>query len=397
MISIRNACFAVVMAAFAGPLLVPAAARSESAPVLVGLDGEFGLPHSTSAQSIEKGIRIALHEINAAGGVLGGRPLKLVSKDNRSMPARGIQNVKDFAKIKDLVAIFSGRFSPVVIETIDTPHALKMINLAVWSSGDPVVNHGHEPNYVFRLSLRDSLAMPKMLGHARKKGVKKVGLLLTNTSWGRSNLNAATAYLSKVSLPISVGIAWYNWRDQTLIAHYNRLRKLGAEAIVLVANDAEGATLVREVAALPKDQRIPILSHWGVTGGDFVGQAGRALFDVDFSIIQTVNLYRMNKAKVAKFLKLAGKLVGISKIEQIEAPVGMAHAYDLMHILAKAIDKAGSTDREKIRDALERVENHDGLIKFYKRPFTPERHEALTKDELLMARYAKSGALVPTE
>ena len=39
----------------------------------------------------------------------------------------------------------------------------------------------------------------------------------------------------------------------------------------------------------------------------------------------------------------------------------MAHAYDLTHILAKAINLAGSTDRTKIRDALEQVENYDGF------------------------------------
>jgi branched-chain amino acid transport system substrate-binding protein len=76
--------------------------------------------------------------------------------------------------------------------------------------------------------------------------------------------------------------------------------------------------------------------------------------------------------------------------------VGVAHAYDLMHILARAIELAGSTDRKAVRDALERIRTHRGLIKLYAPPFTPGRHEALGERELLIARYRGDGVLVPT-
>ena len=58
------------------------------------------------------GIRVAVHEINSHGGILGGRPLILETKDDRSVPARAIENLKEFAAVKDLVAVFGARFSP---------------------------------------------------------------------------------------------------------------------------------------------------------------------------------------------------------------------------------------------------------------------------------------------
>jgi hypothetical protein len=119
-----------VVLACAGLWSQPGDARADAAPVYVGFDGEFGLPKSISAEQIEKGILIAMDEINPAGGVLGGRPMKLISKANRSMPARGIKNIQSFAKIKDMTAVVSGRFSPVVLETLDVLHRTKMINLA---------------------------------------------------------------------------------------------------------------------------------------------------------------------------------------------------------------------------------------------------------------------------
>jgi len=377
-------------------LAAPFGVRSaDGKPVLLGIDGEFGLQNSTSAQAIELGVRVAADQINARGGVLDGRPLSIVTRDHRSIPARGIQNIAEFAEMPNLVALFGGRFSPVVIEQLPALKAAKVPFLAVWSAADAIVDNGSTPNYAFRLSLRDSLAMPFMMEAARKRGIERVGLLLTNTAWGRSNLAAVRAYEADHQTPRVVSTAWYNWQEQTLVDKYKRLVKLGAQAILLVANDDEAATLVREVAALMPGERVPILSHWGVTGGRFFQLAGPGLKDVDFSVIQTFSFFNAAKPELASFLATA-KAYGITRIEEIESPVGTAHAYDMTHILAKAIDLAKSTDRPAIRDALEQVRFHQGIVRRYSPPFTPTRHEALGPAQLLMARYRDDGVLVPS-
>ncbi|KQW00874.1 ABC transporter substrate-binding protein [Rhizobacter sp. Root1221] len=364
--------------------------------MLLGIDGEFGLRNSTSAQAIELGVRVAVDQINARGGVLDGRPLLVVTRDHRSIPARGIQNIAEFAEMPELVALFGGRFSPVVIEQLPALKASKVPFLAVWSAADAIVDNGSTPNYAFRLSLRDSLAMPFMMDVARKRGVERIGLLLTNTAWGRSNLAAVRAYEADHTTPRVVGTAWYNWQEQTLVDKFKRLVDLGAQTVLLVANDDEAATLVREVAALPAEGRVPMLSHWGITGGRFFREAGPGLKDIDFSVIQTFSFFNAPKAELATFLATA-KSHGIARIEDIESPVGTAHAYDMTHILAKAIDLAKSTDRPAVRDALEQVRLHQGLVRRYAPPFSPTRHEALGPAQLLMARYRADGVLVPAD
>jgi branched-chain amino acid transport system substrate-binding protein len=372
------------------------AAYAARPPVLIGVDGEFGLDNSTSAQAVELGLKIAIAEINASGGVLNGRPLRIVTKDHRSIPARGIRNIEEFAAMPDLVAVFGGRFSPVIIEELPILRQTRVLFMAAWSSADAIIDNGMQPNYIFRLSLRDSLAMPRMLRSAEERGMANVGLMLTNTSWGRSNFAAAEKYGAGVAgrLKISRTI-WYNWRDASLIDKYQKLREAGAEAVVLVANDDEAAVLVREIASLPKDQRLPVISHWGITGGEFVKQAGPALREVDLTVVQTFSFFNADKKALARFMPIAEKVAGITRIEDIQAPVGVAHAYDLMHILARAINLAGSTDRAAVRNALEKVPAHQGLIKKYRPPFSAARHEALGADELFMARYRADGVLVP--
>lgn len=363
--------------------------------MFVGIDGEFGLQNSTSAQAVELGVRVAVDQINAEGGVLG-RPLDIVTKDHRSIPARGIRNIAEFADMPDLVAIFGGRFSPVVIEQLPILKEAKIPFLAVWSAADVIVDNGSNPNYAFRLSLRDSLAMPFMMEAAERRGFRRVGLLLTNTAWGRSNRAAVDKYSANHQSPRVVGTTWYNWQERSLIDKYDKLLDAGAQAILLVANDDEAAVLVKEIAELPKSKRIPVFSHWGITGGRFFNAAGDSLKAVDFSVVQTFSFFKARKPALGRFMATAQKF-GIQRIEDIESPVGVAHAYDMMHILAKAIRLAGSTDRSAVRDALEKVSVHDGLVKRYAPPFTPGRHEALGSTELLMARYREDGVIVPVE
>jgi branched-chain amino acid transport system substrate-binding protein len=371
------------------------AAAAQGQPVLIGLDAEFGYARSTSAEAIREGIRIAVDEINAAGGVLGGRPLALVERANHSVPARSIENIKEMAAMPDLVAVFCGRFSPTVLESLPTIHEQRLPLLDPWGAADAIVDNGYSPNFVFRLSMRDSWAVAALLGEAQALGRGRLGLMLLNTSWGRSSLKAAEARVAAAGGKLRiVGTRWFNWNDPSFIGPYQDLRRQGAEVIVLVSNANEASILIKEVAALPRSERLPILSHWGVTGGDLPGLAGPALQEVDYAVVQTFSFLGRSDPRAARVLAARGRLFGGSDPRRIQAPVGLAHAYDLTHLLARAIARARSTDRLAIRDALESLGPYQGLIRDYPRPFTPTRHEALSADDVFVARYAADGAIV---
>ncbi|MEI2783084.1 MAG: ABC transporter substrate-binding protein [Candidatus Competibacter sp.] len=374
-------------------IIVATAARADSPPVLIGIDAEFGVVGSTSAQAIRLGAQIAVDEINAAGGVLGGRPLALVDKDDRSVPARFIKNLQDFAADPAVVAVLCGKYSPVVVEAIPEIHQLKLPLLDPWAAADPITAHDFRPNYIFRLSLRDTWAMQVMIRHAERRDVRKIGLLVPNTEWGRSNLKAAETLDQTDPRFAIVDTQWFNWGDASLSEQYQILKKAGADGVIFVSNEREGIVFVKEIAALPQEQRLPIFAAWGITGGNFFAGAGSALRDVDLAVVQTYSFIGADNP-VAERVIQAARRHGIDGPRRIQSPVGVAHAYDLIHILARAIQIAGSTDRSAIRDALERVTDYAGLVKTYPQPFTPDRHDALSLQEVFMARYAEDGAIV---
>ena len=379
---------------FWGWLIIAAAsARADPVPVLIGIDAEFGVVGSTSAQAVRLGAQIAVDEINAAGGVLGGRPLALVEKDNRSVPARSIRNLQELAADPNVVAVLCGKFSPGVIEAVPEVHRLKLPLLDPWAAADVITTHNFRPNYVFRLSLRDSWAMQAMFRYAGQRGAHRVGLLTPNTEWGRSNVQAAQALDQTDSQVHLVDIQWYNWGDPSLLEQYQMLRNAGADGVIFVSNEREGIILIKEIAALPKEQRLPIFAAWGITGGNFFTGSGPALREVDLAVVQTYSFIDAQDP-VAQRVVQAARRYGVAGPRQIESPVGVAHAYDLVQILARALQIAGSTDREALRNALEKVTDYAGLVKTYPQPFTADRYDALSPQDVFMARYAEDGAIV---
>jgi branched-chain amino acid transport system substrate-binding protein len=369
------------------------AAWAQAAPIRIGVDAEFGVLGSTSAQSIALGASIAADEINAHGGLLGGRMIEIVEKDDRSVPARANQNLRDLAADANVVAVLCGRYSPVAVELVPTANALGIPLLDPWAAADSITQHGSTPDYIFRLSMRDSWAMQAMIGRAVAKGQRRIGLLLPATEWGRSSERAVRRLEGQGGTIKVVAAEWYNWGDPSLREPYMALRKAGAQAVIFVGNEREGAILARELAALPAASRLPVMSHWGITGGLFQQSAGDALRGLDFTVVQTYSFVDA-EGPVAKRVLAALRARGLADARRIPSPVGLAHAYDLVHILARAITKAGSADRAKVRDALETVSGYDGLVRNYARPFEPGRHDALTEAQVFMAGFAEDGAIV---
>lgn len=165
--------------------VVVASAAETKPPVVIGLSAGFALKYSRTAQAIENGILLAIDEINTSGGVLDGRPLKLVVRDDRGLPARGLDAMNAFIDDENALAVFNGRFSPVAIGLAPVANARQILLFSPWAAADAITQHPY-PNYVFRVSLTDSWAMQVMLDYAHRRGFKKIALLVPNTAWGRS-------------------------------------------------------------------------------------------------------------------------------------------------------------------------------------------------------------------
>lgn len=364
-------------------------------PVYIAFDGAYGVKTNTAPKAIERGIRAAMEEINARGGVLGGRPLQLLTTDNQGVSARARDNYLEHAARPDVIAVLGGKFSPVIVETVPEAQRMKVPLVSVWGSADPITDHGHSPSYVFRVSLKDSWGVEAMLRRAATTHkARRVCAVLPNTSWGRSGQSVINSRAGALGVAV-IATRWYNWGDKAFGEILAACRAGEAQAMILVANEVEAALLVREMAALAPADRIPIVSHWGVTGGVMHELAGEALDKVDLQVIQTFTFVDNARPRARQLAAWLMKESGYTSVAQIPSPVGSAHAYDTTHLLARAVEQARSTKGEDIRRALEKLPPFEGAVRSYAPAFTAERHDALGPQQVLFVRIERSGALTP--
>lgn len=369
-----------------------------SEPIIIGLDADMSAVAVDGGIAIKRGAQLAIDDINQAGGVLG-RKLTLEVRDHRGNPARGVKNIEYFAQKENVIAVMGGVHTPVALHELPVIHQNEMIYLGPWAAGTSIVDNGYKPNYVFRLSVRDEHAGYVLMNYVHKRSYKNVGLLLERTGWGRSNEKSMRLAAKKLGLSI-LAVEWFNWREKHMSDQLERLYASGVEVVLLVSNAPEGASIIKEMAKWNKEKRLPIVSHWGIAGGAFFKKVGlEAMQKVDVSVLQTYSfLLPRNKKKMEKLLKsYREKFDPEVTAESMPAAVGVVHSYDLIHLLGKAIKKANSIDRKKVRSALESLEYYDGVFKYFDSPFSPDRHDALGIDDYIMTKYNSRGNLVPIQ
>ncbi len=67
--------------------------------------------------------------------------------------------------------------------------------------------------------------------------------------------------------------------------------------------------------------------------------------------------------------------------------MGVANAYDAMHLTALAIQAAGSTKGDDIRQGYYKIDKYEGLIKTYVKPFSADVHDAVQSTDYVWAQF----------
>jgi branched-chain amino acid transport system substrate-binding protein len=111
-------------------------------------------------------------------------------------------------------------------------------------------------------------------------------------------------------------------------------------------------------------------------------------------VLQTFHFSHQKNSQSKQLLEAYHNKYGLVDSQAIGGVTGLAHAYDLIHLIAAAADKAGSIEIDKLRSALESLQDVSGAVKHYDAPFTKERHDALWSKDYFMTKYNDKGHLV---
>jgi len=352
-------------------------------PVKIGLVATLSGKVAKSGEAITRGLTIAIDEINAGGGVLG-RPLELIRRDDESNPGKGLIAARELVQKEGCVAIFGGLQTPVSLAIVPWVNKAQVIFMGPWAAGTPVTRNGANPNYVFRVSAVDELVDVALVDYAvNVYKAKKPGLVLINNPWGESNEKGLLSALAARGIP-NAGVEKIEATDLDVVAQLSRLKAGGADALFMVANVGPSAQVIKSLERM--GWNVPIVSHWGPAGGRFTELGGPRASEV--AMIQTFTFSGNDNPKARAVLDaLKKRFPEIKSLADVTPAVGIANAYDAMHLLALAMNIAGSTDGPAVREAMYKIAAYDGLIKKYAFPFTPDNHDALGPEDYLFTHF----------
>jgi branched-chain amino acid transport system substrate-binding protein len=336
---------------------------------------------------------VAIDDINARGGLLGGRKLELVRRDDEGNPAKGVLAARELIYKEKVAVLFGGLDTPVSMAIVPIANQEKVPFMGPWAAGTPITHNGANPNFAFRVSAVDEVVDKAMLQYAQKAfGATKPGLILVNNPWGESNEKGIVAALAaKGSKP--VGVEKFEANDVDVVPQLGRLKAAGADVLLMVGNVGPSAQVVKSLDRM--GWKVPVVSHWGPAGGRFTELAGPNARNVHF--VQTYSFFGTQTPVSTRVInELKAKYSDVKGPDDITPAVGVANAYDATQLAALAIARAGSTKGDAVREGFYKIDRYEGLIKTYVKPFSPQQHDALTENDYVWAQFIDN-RIVPVQ
>ena len=289
------------------------------------------------------GVNLAVEEINAAGGLLGGRKLELMVLDNKCNPSEAVNVANKLVEAK-VVAIEGAHCSSAHLASMKIIQDAKIPMITGIASNPQITTlSGKGGNdYAFRISASDA-GMMQALGIylADKKPFKTVAIVAEDSDFGRGGSDAfKAAVVTKAGLEVvSTDIHPQNAPDFTSIL--TRLQQRRPDAIATFQLGGDSLNFLRQ--AMQIGVRIPF------TGRIELGGRNTPIIEAG-GLEKSVSAWQYSPYADSPSNKaFAEKIRAKYKSEPyLQTWAG----YDSIRVLAQAIKDAGSTDGSKIKDAI---------------------------------------------
>jgi branched-chain amino acid transport system substrate-binding protein len=343
-------------------------------PIKIGVDGPFTGGSSSMGVSMRDGVRLAVDEINKAGGVLG-RQLQIIERDDEAKNERGVQIAQELINKEKVVAAVGYINSGVALASQRFWQEAKipvMNNVATAS----VITHQFDDqpeNYIFRNAAHDSIQAPMIVEEAvARRGYKKVAILADSTNYGQLGRSDLEKALELKGIK-AVAVEKFNIKDVDMTAQLLKAKAAGADVVLTYAIGPELAQIANGMTKL--GWKVPMIGSWTLSMANFIDNAGPGGEGARMpqTFIQEPTTPK-RQSFIINYLKTFSP-----KGARIDSPVSAAQGYDSIYLLAAAMKQANSTDGPKIKAALEDLKAPvEGVVTTYNKPFTAKDHEAIT-------------------
>jgi branched-chain amino acid transport system substrate-binding protein len=349
--------YAVLLLAVLMVLALGAPAPAQK-PVKLGLLTPLSPPGDAAAgQFILRGAKMAIEDVNARGGVLGGRKLELVVEDDSGTPEKGVAGVRKLAT-QDQVSGIIGQFhSSVMLASSAVAEQFKIPIFSTQASAGSIT--ARHLNYTFRTHVIDPDRVQMWNRWIQERGFKRVFLLAENTDYGTGLVEETKKYFVSMGIKAELGTAIF---DRTAVDLTPELLKIKNWKPDVVLNGAVGTPVYLmikqafDVGLLPT---VPMLVSYDVPQRPeywrTVGEKG--------NFVTFIVYYHPTMKLPARGEAFRKKYIADFK----EDPVyGAFNGFTQILLLADAINMAKSDRGEDVAKALStgKFEGWNGTISF---------------------------------
>jgi branched-chain amino acid transport system substrate-binding protein len=335
--------------------------------ILIGIMVPVTGSEATYGQDMENAIRIAADEINAAGGVLG-KELKFTLGDDGCDPQMCTAAASKLVS-SEVVAVLGGYCSGATIPALKIYGDAKVPFVILAANSTQLIDEN--PGWAFMINSPGYHQADAAANCFEELNVSKLALVHQGDGFSE-NLAELTREEWKGRGHEVVAYEVVNKGEQDFSALVTKIRSAGAEGVYWTAYHADGAQLIKQ------------LRQGGYTGEIVVADGSSSVQLLEIAGAAGEGVY-CTSPPVVEFLPAAQQFISAYNKKYNQQPGPYAGlSYDGTYLLADAIERAGSTDPDAIRDALAATDNFEtlsGTIKFTPKNVLEESNFIIIKGE----------------
>ncbi|WP_367141807.1 ABC transporter substrate-binding protein [Rhodoferax sp.] len=300
-----------------------------------------------------KTLQMYVESINSKGGVLG-RPLQLVHYDDGSDAGKANGFAKRLINDDKVDVIVGGTTTGATMSMVPLVEkaAIPFISLA-----GAVVIVEPVKKWVFKTPHTDRMAAEKVFDDLKKRGLTKVALLSETSGFGQSGKKETEAVAAKHGITL-VASETYGPKDTDMGPQLTKIRNTAGVQAVFVFGLGQGPAIVTKNYK-QLGMTLPLYQSHGVASEEFIKLAGPAAEGVRLPAAALLIADKLAASNPQKPVVTGYKKAFNDKWKSDVSTFG-GHAYDGLMLAVDAIQRAGGTDKAKVRDALEATKGFIG-------------------------------------
>ena len=357
----KTVLFAAIAAAAAGAFAAE--------PIRIGSVLSVSGPAAFLGDPELKTLQLYIEKINAEGGVLG-RKLELIHYDDGSDAAKANSFTKRLIESDKVDVLIGGTTTGA---TMAMAPLVEKASLPFISLAGAVVVIDPVKAWVFKTPHTDRMAAEKVFEDMKKRGISKVGLLSETSGFGASGRKETQAVAAKYGITL-VADETYGPKDTDITAQLTRIKSAPGVQAVFVFGLGQGPAVVTKNYGQLGMSSLPMYQSHGVASDEYLKLAGKAAEGVRLPTPALLIASALPAGDAQKAIVTSYDKTYKERYKMDPSTFG-GYALDALNLAVDAIKRAGGTERDKVRAALESTKGFVGATGVF--TMSPTNHMGL--------------------